>query len=44
MRSRTTDSYQPPQVIPVGSFAASTMGTVSTGNSDDSDAGQYYTQ
>jgi hypothetical protein len=35
-------SYEPPSLTAVGSFMADTLGTVSVGNSDDSDAGQYY--
>jgi hypothetical protein len=34
--------YEPPSIIGVGDFAADTHGSVSVGNSDDSDAGQYY--
>ncbi|GAA2064483.1 hypothetical protein GCM10009801_09130 [Streptomyces albiaxialis] len=37
-------SYQAPAVTPVGSFATDTRGDVSVGQSDDSDAGQYYAQ
>ncbi|MBO2464981.1 hypothetical protein [Actinomadura violacea] len=36
-------AYQPPSVTRVGEFGADTHGSVSVGNSDDSDAGQYYT-
>jgi hypothetical protein len=38
----TGDAYQAPSVTRVGDFAADTHGSVSVGNSDDSDAGQYY--
>jgi hypothetical protein len=39
---RTASGYEPPTVTRVGDFAADTHGSVSVGNSDDSDAGQYY--
>lgn len=35
-------AYEAPKVMVVGSFAADTLGDVSVGQSDDSDAGQYY--
>lgn len=38
----TGPAYQPPSIIRVGEFTADTHGSVSVGNSDDSDAGQYY--
>lgn len=44
-RAQTTSPppvYEPPAVTPVGSFGADTLGDVSVGQSDDSDAGQYY--
>ncbi|RJL24004.1 lasso RiPP family leader peptide-containing protein [Bailinhaonella thermotolerans] len=36
------DRYVPPAVEKVGDFATDTMGSYSVGSSDDSDAGQYY--
>jgi hypothetical protein len=36
------DVYEPPTVTLVGSFAADTMGSYSVGQSDDGDAGAYY--
>ncbi|MFE0059945.1 lasso RiPP family leader peptide-containing protein [Streptomyces sp. NPDC059003] len=38
-----SSAYEAPKVVAVGSFAADTLGDVSIGQSDDSDAGQYYT-
>ncbi|WJV51731.1 lasso RiPP family leader peptide-containing protein [Streptomyces flavofungini] len=42
-QSTGSPAYEAPKVVAVGSFAADTLGDVSIGQSDDSDAGQYYT-
>ncbi|MFC5724120.1 lasso RiPP family leader peptide-containing protein [Streptomyces gamaensis] len=42
-RETARPAYEAPKVTPVGTFAADTLGDVSVGQSDDSDAGQYYT-
>ncbi|MEU5437238.1 lasso RiPP family leader peptide-containing protein [Streptomyces sp. NPDC020719] len=42
VRPAAKPAYEAPKVMAVGSFAADTLGDVSIGQSDDSDAGQYY--